>query len=129
MLLEALNHPDVEIYVHVDKKSDIGSEIKTSSQIHILPDKYRVDVRWGQFSQVQPTLNLLAYASHQDQYEHYWLCSGQDYPIRPISEIVSVLHSKPDVNFLQIASSKNVRGGTEKIFSINVQQYGTRHGF
>ena len=100
MLLDALQHPDVDIFVHVDKKSDIGSQLMTSSQIHILPDKYRVDVQWATFSQVQATLNLLRFASHQGNYEHYWLCSGQDYPIKPIDDIVQFLHSKPDTNFI-----------------------------
>lgn len=113
MLLQALQHPDVDIYVHVDKKSDICSEIvQTSPQIHILPDKYRVDVQWATFSQVRATLNLLGYASHHGKYEHYWLCSGQDYPIKPINQIVSFLHEHSDTNFVQIWPSKN-GGGTE----------------
>lgn len=108
MLLQALQHPDVDIYVHVDKKVDICSEIvKTSPQIHILPDKYRVDVQWATFSQVRATLNLLRYASHHGKYEHYWLCSGQDYPIKPINQIVSFLHEHSDTNFVQIWPSKN----------------------
>ena len=111
MLLDALQHPDVGIFIHVDKKSDIGSLLRTSSQIHILPDKYRVDVQWATFSQVRATLNLLRYASHHGEYEHYWLCSGQDYPIKPIDDIVQFLHSKPDTNFIQIWDSKNSIGG------------------
>ena len=96
------------------KKSNIGSQLKTSPQIHILPDKFRVDVQWATFSQVQATLNLLRYASYHGEYEHYWLCSGQDYPIKPIDEIVRFLHSKPDMNFIQIWDSKNsIGGGTE----------------
>lgn len=111
LLLAALQHPDVDIYIHVDKKSDIGSRLRTSSQMHILPDKYRVDVQWATFSQVRATLNLLRFASHQGNYEHYWLCSGQDYPIKPIDEIVQILHSDPDANFIQIWDSKNSTGG------------------
>ncbi|WP_215509225.1 beta-1,6-N-acetylglucosaminyltransferase [Limosilactobacillus fermentum] len=111
LLLAALQHPDVDIYIHVDKKSDIGSRLRTSSQMHILPDKYRVDVQWATFSQVRATLNLLRYASHHGEYEHYWLCSGQDYPIKSIDEIVRFLHSKPDANFIQIWDSKNSTGG------------------
>lgn len=113
MLLDALQHPDVDIYIHVDKKSSISSQLKTSPQIHILPDKYRVDVQWATFSQVRATLNLLRYASHHEKYEHYWLCSGQDYPIKPVDEIVRFLHSKPDTNFIQIWNSKNSIGGAE----------------
>lgn len=112
MLLHALRHPDVDIYVHVDKKSRIGSNLKISSQVHILPDEYRVDVQWATFSQVKATLNLMKYASQHGKYEHYWLCSGQDYPIKPVNEIVKFLHSKPDMNFVQIWKSFS-NGGKE----------------
>ena len=121
MLLDALQHPDVGIFIHVDKKSDIGSLLRTSSQIHILPDKYRVDVQWATFSQVRATLNLLRYASHHGEYEHYWLCSGQDYPIKPIDDIVQFLHSKPDTNFIQIWDSKNSIGGVPRTTTTNVR--------
>jgi hypothetical protein len=121
LLLAALQHPDVDIYIHVDKKSDIGSRLRTSSQMHILPDKYRVDVQWATFSQVRATLHLLRYASHHGEYEHYWLCSGQDYPIKSIDEIVRFLHSKPDANFIQIWDSKNSTGGVPRTTTTNVQ--------
>ena len=55
LLLDALDDPNLDIYVHIDKKSNIGSEIKTGKQIHILPDEYRVDVGWAVFSQVDAT--------------------------------------------------------------------------
>lgn len=112
LLLKALQHSDIDIYVHVDKKSDIGSQLKTSPQIHILPDKYRVDVQWATFSQVRASLNLMRYASHHGKYEHYWICSGQDYPIKPIDEIVKYLHKWQDKNFVQLWTSKN-NGGKE----------------
>lgn len=111
MLLNSLQHPDVDIYLHIDKKSDIGSEIiKTSPQIHILPDKYRVDVQWATFSQVRATLNLLRYASHHGEYEHFLLCSGQDYPIKSIAQIANILHENSDTNFVQIWESFNTNG-------------------
>ena len=110
MLLSALKNPDVDIYIHADKKSDITSELQTSTQIHILPDKYRVDVQWARFSQVRATLNLLGYASHHGKYEHYWLMSGQDFPIKPIDEIVNILHNNSDTNFVQLWPSRNGGG-------------------
>ncbi len=113
MLLDGLRHPDLDIYIHVDKKSNIGSQLKTSSQIHILPDRYRVDVQWATFSQVQATLNLLRYASHHGEYEHFWLCSGQDYPIKPVKKIVTSLQDHPDINFVQIFTEQKWGGGKE----------------
>lgn len=123
MILGALQHPDVDSYIHVDKKSDISSKLKISSQIHILPDEYRVDVQWATFSQVRATLNLLRHASHHGKYEHYWFCSGKDFPIKPVDEIVQFLHSKPDTNFIQIWDSTNSIGGGQRTISTRERLY------
>lgn len=68
LLLNALDDPDLDIYIHIDKKSNIKSGIKAGQQIHILPDEYRVDVGWAVFSQVEATLNLMKYASAHGDY-------------------------------------------------------------
>ena len=110
LLLDALDDPNLDIYVHIDKKSNIGSEIKTGKQIHILPDEYRVDVGWAVFSQVEATLNLMRYAATWGEYGHYLLCSGQDYPLVKASELSDFLNKNADFNFVQIWASKK-RGG------------------
>lgn len=109
LLLDALDDPNLDIYVHIDKKSNIGSEIKTGKQIHILPDEYRVDVGWAVFSQVEATLNLMRYAAAWGEYGHYLLCSGQDYPLVKASELSDFLNKNADFNFVQIWASK--KGG------------------
>lgn len=112
LLLDALDDPNLDIYVHIDKKSNIGSEIKTGKQIHILPDEYRVDVGWAVFSQVEATLNLMRYAAARGEYGHYLLCSGQDYPLVKASELSDFLNKNADFNFVQIWASKNGGGYT-----------------
>lgn len=47
------------------------------------------------------------YASKNGTYEHFWLCSGQDYPLRSASEICNFLHSNSNINFVQLWPSKN----------------------
>ena len=111
LLLDALDDPNLDIYVHIDKKSNIGSEIKTGKQIHILPDEYRVDVGWAVFSQVEATLNLMRYAAAWGEYGHYLLCSGQDYPLVKASELSDFLNKNADFNFVQIWASKKKGGG------------------
>ena len=60
LLLKALKHPQVDVYVHVDSKSEgIRGDIGEGDGIYLLPKKDSSDVQWGQFSQVQATLNLL----------------------------------------------------------------------
>lgn len=60
LLLKALKHPQVDVYVHVDSKSEsIREDIGEGDGVYLLPKKDCVDVQWAQFSQVQATLNLL----------------------------------------------------------------------
>jgi len=115
MLINALDHPNVDVYVHVDKKSDIIKEIKNTPKVFIIPEELRVDVQWATFSQVFATLNLMYYASQHDNHQHYWLCSGQDFPIKPINDIVKFLQLHPHKNFLQMWSSFNFKSGGRKL--------------
>lgn len=59
LLLERLNHPDIDCYVHVDKKADFADKIIHRENVFVLPDEQRVSVEWAQFSQVTATLNLI----------------------------------------------------------------------
>lgn len=59
LFLETLKHPDIEFFIHMDKKADIVNQLIKRQDIHVLPDDLRVDIRWGEFSQTQATLNLL----------------------------------------------------------------------
>lgn len=60
LLLKALNHPQVDVFIHVDSKNEnIRENIEKIDGVYLLPKKDCVDVQWAQFSQVQATLNLL----------------------------------------------------------------------
>lgn len=92
-LIGALSHPDIDLYIHVDKKSEITQQIRiNNSNVTILSDEERVDVRWGTFSQVQATLNLLK-RSYRKKYDFYWLISGQDFPLVSAESIIMKLSS------------------------------------
>lgn len=63
LLLDALNHPMVDVFVHVDKKSqEIRTKITQRDGVYILPEHQCVDVQWAQYSQVEATLQLLSAA-------------------------------------------------------------------
>lgn len=60
LLLDALKHPMVDVFVHVDKKSQkIKKEITQREGVYLLPEQQCVDVQWAQYSQVEATLQLL----------------------------------------------------------------------
>lgn len=63
LLLDALNHPMADVFVHVDKKSqEIKDKITQREGVYILPESQCVDVQWAQYSQVEATLQLLSAA-------------------------------------------------------------------
>lgn len=107
MLIEYLNHPNIDFYIHVDKKSDVSSQIIKKGSVIILPEEQRVDVKWGTFSQVQATLNLMNYAYKREKYDFYWLISGQDFPLASADQIISFLDSNLDSNYIDLSISKN----------------------
>ena len=106
LLLEALNHPMVDVFVHVDKKSQaIKDKITQRAGVYILPEQQCVDVQWAQYSQVEATLQLLR-AAVIGGYSHYWLISGQDYPLRPMDNILDFLEANQEANFIECSQIK-----------------------
>lgn len=107
LLLEALNHPMVDVFVHVDKKSQaIKDKITQRAGVYILPEQQCVDVQWAQYSQVEATLQLLRAAVNRGGYSHYWLISGQDYPLRPMDNILDFLEANQEANFIEYSQIK-----------------------
>ena len=92
-----------DFYVHVDAKSDIAKDIKRQDNVVVLSK--RIDVKWGQISQVDATLNLIeAAVGVKKDYDFLWLISGQDYPIKSNEEIVGFLKNNRGKNFIEVVS-------------------------
>lgn len=113
MFVDAMKHPDITIFVHVDKKctedfSEVGCD-----HVYILPDEMRCDVRWAQISQVDASLNLLKYAEKTDKFDFFWLCSGQDFPIKSNAYILDYLNHHLTKNFIHFVESYNNKLGYE----------------
>lgn len=104
-----------DIYLHVDSKSNIQSMIKNQSNVYFVPNERRIDVRWGTFSMVQATLELIELVSRIGVYDYCWLCSGQDFPIKSSKKIVDFMNHKKNTNFISFVSSENYpKTGGEK---------------
>lgn len=107
LLLDKLNHQDIDCYIHIDKKADFANKITKRSNIVLLPDEKRVSVEWAQISMVTATINLVEEAHRHGKYDYYWLTSGQDWPLRSADEIVKFFEKHSGVNFVQYWDSKN----------------------
>lgn len=107
LLLDKLNHQDIDCYIHIDKKADFANKITKRSNIVLLPDEKRVSVEWAQISMVTATINLVEEAHRHGKYDYYWLISGQDWPLRSADKIVKFFEEHNGTNFVQYWNSKN----------------------
>lgn len=85
ILLKRLSTPLWMPFVHLDLKSNTSCFNDCMNHAVFLPD--RVKVFWGGFSQVQASLNLLRYSYDKSDCTHFYLLTGQCFPIISDSEI------------------------------------------
>jgi hypothetical protein len=82
----ALDDERNDIYIHFDAKCcELPLLECTESNLYILPD--RIDVRWGDYSQIETELLLFEYAHEMQSkkgisYQYYHLISGVDIPLK-----------------------------------------------
>lgn len=84
-LVAKLDYEYNDIFIHIDKKSDMSlfSDIKTTfSTLYFTPPEDRVDVRWGDMSQVECEYVLFKQAYHTSSYAYFHLLSGVDMPLK-----------------------------------------------
>lgn len=112
-LLKSFQHPDVHVFVHIDGKADLDESLLQMDWVTILPKEKRVNVKWACISQIEATLQLIDTAGTYDRYDYYWLVSGQDILLKPISHIVDFLEKeyKNGINFINIIDSYNFGKG------------------
>lgn len=85
-LLIALDDVRNDIYIHIDKKTKHIQNLCTKNAgLYVLSD--RIDVRWGDYSQIEAEMALFksAYDTQQDKgikYQYYHLLSGVDMPLK-----------------------------------------------
>ena len=107
-LIAALSDDDIDIFIHVDKKSNITNLIDKNNHTFFISDDKRIDVQWGTFSQVEAEIALLESVVSKSDYDFYWLITGQDYPLVSAKDIVRFISSSPQTNYIDITSSKHL---------------------
>jgi len=87
-LANALNHPQCDVYLHVDKKIDSTpfNAIAKTDRVYFI--KNRVECNWGGFSFVKAIVSSLKEIVNKDiDYGVVNLLSGQDYPLKSSDHI------------------------------------------
>lgn len=88
---------DNDVYIHVDKKSNIGEFDEYLGKVHFIKD--RVDVRWGGFSQVEATLKILN-CVNKNEYDYICLLSGDCLPLKSSLDIKNFFEQNNGKEFL-----------------------------
>lgn len=95
LVSEISKNPDVIILIHIDAKANATpffDLFSKNEKVHILSK--RENVLWGGYSQIQATLNLLAYAKNFD-YQYFTFLSGDDIPLQKIENYHNFLKNNP----------------------------------
>jgi hypothetical protein len=117
LIARIIRSDDSAVHVHVDRKNEalqgrLAHHYRGYSRVYILTE--RESVFWGDFSQVKATLLLLGQARLYE-YRYYSLLSGQDYPIRPLSEFHRFLQVNDGTEFIEARR----RGNTWRILLVH----------
>lgn len=118
ILINLLDHPNNDIYLHVDKRSvDFRPEmIRVSASNLTIIDPIRIT--WGGHSQIRCELNLLK-ASAPNHYRYYHLISGIDLPLKSQDEIHEFFEAHYPENFINFHAPSN----ESKSFLYRIEQY------
>lgn len=102
-LISHLQHPEIDIYMHIDKKSRfLIDSILPFQNITILSEDESYDVHWGQNQDNRAAIALINRSV--GKYNHYALISGQHYPLKNAKSIVEELRKSPEHDFISIMS-------------------------
>lgn len=105
-LVRVLDDPRNDLYIHMDKK--VGSysqqEIERLAHASKVIHTCRIDVAWGDYTQIEAEMILLSKALETGGYEYYHLISGVDFPIKSQDEIHEFFHKNRGHEFVQFSS-------------------------
>ena len=96
-LIEKL-HNDFNIYIHIDRRSNIRPEDIVLSSRHRITKQY--PVYWGSYNQILATYNLMK-SAYLDDNNYYLLISGQDFPAKSNSYITNFIQQNRYNDFIE----------------------------
>lgn len=103
LMLRALDDERNDFFLLLDSKltnvdyDALRAEVR-KGRLFFLPD--RIDVRWGQYSQVLARMRLMKTATETGSYDYYHNISGQDLPLKTQDEIHAFFDSHRGWEFL-----------------------------
>ena len=104
-LIELLDHPRNDIYIHVDAKAkdfrpeDFNGATK-HSRLTFIPE--RISVNWGGVSIMRSELALLRHSTQDGHHDYYHLLSGMDLPIKSQQQIHDFFDARQGKEFINL---------------------------
>lgn len=81
--INVLDDPEIDFYIHWDKKFNIPKLNSEKSNIFFLPD--RISVQWGNQTLIEATVKLLkTVKSRKEKYDYVHLISSNDMPLMTV---------------------------------------------
>jgi hypothetical protein len=101
VLLAALCHPQVHIYLHIDKRARIRpfQAAIAAARVGHITWLNRSRTPWGTDRLVRVELDGMAHAI-ADRCDYVTIMSGQDFPLRPVAEFVKFLEANRDRTYI-----------------------------
>ncbi len=107
ILVDLLAAEGDEVQIHIDKKADERAFTKVlPPSANVRFSKVRFNVHWGGYSQVKCVLYGLNSFLKSDC-DYFFLLSGQDLPLKPLSELKRFIRENKGRLFMQLDTAEN----------------------
>lgn len=98
-LIDSLDHPDVDFYIHIDKKADAAPFQYLFNRANVFMVNNRASIHWAAYGTIQAILNGFAEVLPK-QYDYINVMSGQDFPLKSAGYIVDYLKANKGKEFI-----------------------------
>ena len=100
-LVKRIVNEQADVYIHLDKKTDITPFVHLEKLANVFFVKERVVVKWGEYSVIKATLEgMKAILATKITYTHINLLSGNDYPLKSNDTIQQYLFANSGKSFM-----------------------------
>jgi len=100
-MIKAMDHPDLYFFIHLDQKIAMEPFEYLGKLNRVSFINKRTICNWGGFSFVQAVISALEEVLNSTQkFDYFNLMSGQDYPIKPVQQFVSLLKENDGKSFI-----------------------------
>lgn len=101
-LVKSLQHPNGDIFIHIDKKADKRPFLFLSKIANVYFIQQRFVITWGGYSITECYISGMKEILAHGKYDHVVLMSGQDYPLKSMEEFHKFLDDNRGLSFMSV---------------------------